>query len=62
MGLNLFVFFHREKIRWLVFDQYFQTIFGERWEKIKEALLQEPQQKVLPDATSLPLPSGKDTS
>ena len=60
MGLNLFVFFHREKIRWLVFDQYFQTIFGERWEKIKEALLQEPQQALYKNPFSDKKPARLD--
>ena len=26
------------------FNQYFQNIYGERWEKIKKALLEEPLQ------------------
>ncbi len=44
MAPNLFVSFLKETIRMSAFDQYFQNIYGDRWPKIRSALLQEPQQ------------------
>lgn len=38
------MFFHRKKLTMLRFDEYFLGVYGDRWQKIRQALVTEPVQ------------------